>query len=443
MMNIKNILTVAMCTFLGTTYAQPPKFSSPEKLAFNTTAEETFPICSPDGKTLYFARNFYDQNIGGKWGGFDIWSVSKDDNDEWVKESTLSDFNHKGNDVVVGLNDNGNELFFLNTNTKKPTPGISSQVLKENKWTTRKSLGINLKILDIHYGLYKVINEDVIFLSAKMVDGNGEEDLYVITKENNKWSSPVSLGNVINSSQSEISPFYDPKTKTLYFASNGLQGYGSYDIFMTQRTGDNWSTWSTPVNLGAEVNTSGYEAYLFMASNEDVFFTRNSGELTSDIYHTSIIIEEEPVEEKTPVVMKDTTPAIVAKTDLEPTKTSTLPEEKPLVIPTKSEVFFSLNSSQLSSATKDRLLKTVKTLQANKELQVSIIGFTCDRGLDEYNLQLSKRRAAKVQSFLLKAGVSANQIDTILGKGKIKTSQDKNNNRKVDIIYSKISSTKQ
>src|SRR5690554_6690451 len=57
-------------------------FSRAEKLsnAVNSTAEESFPIFSEDGKTLYFARTFHPENTGGKYSGQDIW-MSKVDGD--------------------------------------------------------------------------------------------------------------------------------------------------------------------------------------------------------------------------------------------------------------------------------------------------------------------------------------------------------------------------
>ena len=50
-------------------------------------------------------------------------------------------------------------------------------------------------------------------------------------KGKDKWKSPVNLGSQVNSQFQEITPFLASDNKTLFFASNGRNGEGSFDIY--------------------------------------------------------------------------------------------------------------------------------------------------------------------------------------------------------------------
>jgi len=78
-----------------------------------------------------------------------------------------------------------------------------------------------------------------------------------------KWSKAEKLSSTINTQFSEDSPMISADGKTLYFSSKGHEGYGGYDIFVTELQED--STWSVPVNLCPPINSSA----------DDVFFRPN------------------------------------------------------------------------------------------------------------------------------------------------------------------------
>jgi len=69
-----------------------------------------------------------------------------------------------------------------------------------------------------------------------------------------------------------ISPVVDASSQRLYFASNGFEGQGGYDLFYVEYD-QNW-TFGKPVNLGPAINTSGNE--------RDVFFREEYLYFSSD-----------------------------------------------------------------------------------------------------------------------------------------------------------------
>jgi Tol biopolymer transport system component/tetratricopeptide (TPR) repeat protein len=72
------------------------------------------------------------------------------------------------------------------------------------------------------------------------------------------FGEAVNLGPTVNSSATEGSPIISPDGLELYFASNRPGGHGDADIWMTKRSSID-DAWAPPVNLGAPINTSGWE----------------------------------------------------------------------------------------------------------------------------------------------------------------------------------------
>ena len=76
-------------------------------------------------------------------------------------------------------------------------------------------------------------------------------------------------------------------------------------------------------------------------------------------------------------------------------------------------VYFGYDQSTLSEQARAALSNNAVILQTTPELKVSIEGHCDDRGSDEYNLLLSRRRAESVQSYLTQySGVSIGKIIT-------------------------------
>lgn len=75
-------------------------------------------------------------------------------------------------------------------------------------------------------------------------------------------------------------------------------------------------------------------------------------------------------------------------------------------------VFFSFDSSVLSSAAQDTLDKQVSWLKRNSGVKVVVEGHCDERGTREYNLALGERRATAVKNYLVSSGVGSSRIQT-------------------------------
>ena len=124
---------------------------------------------------------------------------------------------------------------------------------------------------------------NTIYFSSDMPGGFGASDLWCCTWEDDKWGAPINLGEKVNSFGDEVFPF-SMNDSTLYFASDGLQGYGGLDIFVTKKKD---GIWQTPVNLKKPVNSS-YDDFSFIidSTNQHGYFSSNrpGGVGSDDIY---------------------------------------------------------------------------------------------------------------------------------------------------------------
>jgi len=146
---------------------------------------------------------------------------------------------------------------------------------QEGSWEPRKNAGLPLNTPDNEGAQSLTADGRMLWFTAcNRQSGEGMCDLYYSTWEGDRWSSPKNAGNVINSRYSEKHPAISADGRILYFTSNRPGGLGSYDIWMSEKTGD---TWSEPVNLGDSVNTPGLEQSPFIHPDQQSLYFSSTG----------------------------------------------------------------------------------------------------------------------------------------------------------------------
>src|SRR5258708_15205723 len=272
--------------------AQDLQFRSVRKLPvqINTDAEEVSPLASPDGKTLYFARVLYSRNTGGKFSGSDIWVSHYDPiKATWsMPTNTREVFNDRAHSAIVGMSNDGDAIYQLNSAASKKIDGIFWSRRDNHSWTKPELIPIPYLDTEEFLGLYVSPDLRVIVISMTNEESRGQDDLYVSLKnEDGEWSKPRNLGPTINTSGFEISPFLSSDKKRLYFASNGHTELGDADIFYSDRLDESWENLSAPVNLGAGVNSQKFDAY-FTIRDSLAFFCSNRDSRFADLYLASL-----------------------------------------------------------------------------------------------------------------------------------------------------------
>jgi hypothetical protein len=293
MMKKEILFVIFLCGFCVNSMAQFWQTSEPKRLpgSVNTaTFEEIMPVFSKDSSLLYFVRAFDPSSVAGE-SDQDIWFSKRAADGSYSSCQPLSDLNNKYNNGIVGISAKGKSIYVLNSydGKKDLVKGLSMSVSNGNKWGTPTKIMIpSLDIEGDFYTFFVTESEDVVIISYKGPNSLGEEDLYVSTKSGGQWSAPVHMGSALNTKGFETTPFLTKGLDTLFFSSNGFEGFGDADIYYSVRQGDSYTNWSAPVNLGNKVNSAKFDAYFSYSGNTMYWSSNRDGE-RSDIYMASIL----------------------------------------------------------------------------------------------------------------------------------------------------------
>jgi hypothetical protein len=117
--------------------------------------------------------------------------------------------------------------------------------------------------------VYLPKSNDKLFYSSYGTGDN--KDIFIVRKlPNGDWSKPENLGLPVNTEFDEDYPFLHPNGKVLYFASQGHNSMGGYDIFKSELD-EATGKWKAPVNMDFPINTP----------NDDILFVTDSLEKTA------------------------------------------------------------------------------------------------------------------------------------------------------------------
>jgi peptidoglycan-associated lipoprotein len=98
-----------------------------------------------------------------------------------------------------------------------------------------------------------------------------------------------------------------------------------------------------------------------------------------------------------------TTPVAVDPAPAPDTRRATLEER----------IHFALDRADLTPEARTTLAAKVEILRSSPGLKLRIDGHADERGSDEYNLALSKRRAAEARRFMMGQGIEAARLETV------------------------------
>lgn len=123
--------------------------------------------------------------------------------------------------------------------------------------------------------------------------GSVDSDLYVSKYKNGEYHTPEALSSRINSTKLEGDAFVDPDESYLIFAGfDREQNLGKSDLYISfNREGD----WSTPVWLGEHINSEGYDGSPFVTQDgKYLIFTSSRGSNDENTFFNHYIIPFNP-----------------------------------------------------------------------------------------------------------------------------------------------------
>lgn len=215
-----------------------------------------------------------------------IFYSKKEKNFEKVKQfsNQLSTEYHDG---PVSISKDGNTIYFTRSIkgelSKKSVnqSKIFQATAKGSKWTDIEPMPFNS---DNYSVAHPWIAEDgkTLFFTSNMPGGLGGMDLYMATKTENGWSTPINLGKEINTAMDDVFPYI--KDTLFYFASDGHGGYGGLDIYSISFK--NGKAHGKAENLKSPINSTADDFGITFQDKDTGYFSSNrpGGVGSDDIY---------------------------------------------------------------------------------------------------------------------------------------------------------------
>jgi hypothetical protein len=232
----------------------------------NSRYDEYTPSISADGNTIVFTARRNDTKGGrmdeaGDYKYFeDIYYSERDEaTGEWSQSTAVEgDLNTEMYDAVLSIFPSGNGMFvYKNTVSSTGDIYFSEYRPGTKEWSAAQKMPRPINTSYFEGSISMTADGNTVYFVSERPEGEGQGDIYVSSKKGENWSSPKNLGVVVNTDLDEKFVFIHPNGKTLFFASNGHQTLGSYDIFKTEYVNGEWSV---PINLGYPINTVNEES---------------------------------------------------------------------------------------------------------------------------------------------------------------------------------------
>ncbi len=373
---------------------------------------------------------------------------------------------------VCSISHDGMEIF-LSKKEEDGNYNLYTSTFKNGKWNQMKKLGgeINSEFDETHATASS--DNKTLYFTSNRPGGEGAMDIYSATKNaNGDWSNLISLGLPVNSKYSEETPFLSEDGKTLFFSSMGHATIGGFDIFYSNLLPN--GKWSFPANIGYPVNTCDDDLFFFPLGNGETALyselllngegaqricainldTSNvllaasfkewvnpEGNITKlDTTYSSKLISQSGRDTLAHTISdsvigeismthlpenneaylseaesKDKNGDIIALKELEGNKIQMKTDESDssdssgeyVII---QNVLYDFNSDKLDSVAFNEVEKLYDIMEMHPEIYVQITGHTDAIGSEEYNLNLSNRRAGCIVDYLVNKGIAKERL---------------------------------
>jgi Tol biopolymer transport system component len=263
---------------------------------FNTASNDGCPFISADGKKFFIASN-----RPGTLGMNDIWvSTRANKNQPWSEPKQVGGINTVYNDFCPTLSRDGKTFYFASNR-----PGFCGASANADLY--RAKLDRNFQATNVtHLGCVvnsawdehspfplKVRGKLLLFYSsarpADATDAPGDMDLYSSRWRHGGFQAGVQLAG-INTSANEGQPNVRKDGREIFFWSDRVGTLGAADIYSSTRKKHS-NTWSTPQNLGPNVNSAAAETRPSLSSNGKTLYFGTTRDSTgtpppADVYVT-------------------------------------------------------------------------------------------------------------------------------------------------------------
>jgi len=440
--------------------------STPANLStVNSTRSDFAPYISASGTRLFFSSN--------REGDQEDLFVSEFSDGHWQTPIPIGPpINTDANEGSMAISADGNTIIFTACGRPDSYGGCDLYISERvaGGWSEPRNLGgfVNSSGWDGHPSISA--DGQWLYFSSDRYGGFGGRDLWRLPKKEHGWGKPQNLGFPVNNARDQTSPFIHPDGVTLYFSSAGHGGLGMLDVFKSEL--DSTGKWSQPVNLGPPVNTPQSDYFFSIPAKGDLIYfssDRKGGFGGFDIYwlplsdvlrpHVVATLSGSVTDKESglPLDAAITVERIGTGEVLATPRTNPETGEFFIVLPAgetygisvtaegyafSSErydipveegykelkmdfklsrlvvgesfeihnIFFDFNSDSLKPESESELKRAADLLVENPELRIEIQGYADSIGTEEYNLDLSKRRALSVLKWLVDHGIEVKRL---------------------------------
>lgn len=263
----------------------------------NSQYDDYAPSVAGNGSVMYFTSRRPHSIEGGQIdekGDYkyyeDIYESRREGTGWGLAEKVKGPINTEKYDAVLSLAPNGEEMYvYINDGRNGGDIYYSKKKGEDAMWSIPEALPSPINTSYYEGSLSVTADGNTIYFISERSKGYGFGDIWKVTKvSNTEWGQPVNLGPAINTPYDEKFIFVHPDGKTLFFASNGHDGLGSYDIFRSTLVGGEYTV---PVNLGYPINTVNEESTFSLTTDNKTMYlasVRKEGMGERDIYEADL-----------------------------------------------------------------------------------------------------------------------------------------------------------
>jgi Tol biopolymer transport system component len=185
-------------------------------------------------------------------------------NNVWTSPQPPS-FTGSAIDASPSFTDNGNKVFFISTRPNGSAYGVWTSTRTPNGWSVPSPINIPYTSSLQRGWRVSATTDETLYLRMRDNTINTDMDIYLVRNINGVYSAPERLDDNINSSYMDLGAFIDPEENYIIFASDRPGGYGGTDLYISSKETD--GSWKAAINMGEPVNSSAWEGSPFVSAD--------------------------------------------------------------------------------------------------------------------------------------------------------------------------------
>jgi peptidoglycan-associated lipoprotein len=281
---------IRACELANEWERNPEQYQITELKELNSRETDFGPAYGSDDFGLIYFTSSRDDATGNKRHGAtgqnftDIFETRLDKKSKWSTPVPVGAINTESEEGTPALTSDYSEMYFTRCEAgKRERKGcvIMRTTKSGSSWSQPENIGI---LPDTVVAAHPAISPDgsTLYFVSDIAGGYGKKDIWYVTRNGDGWSSPLNLGPDINTPEDELFP-YIREDGTLYFSSDGHIGMGGLDIFKASPQPD--GSWVVE-NMKSPINTSADDfSIVFESGNErGIFSSTRKGRGNDDLY---------------------------------------------------------------------------------------------------------------------------------------------------------------